>query len=165
MIGKQLWGESECCIMICSMVTLAGLWLNYWFQLEELTSLSMNSISLPGSDATEIVCICWYQLELTLLSTNGISSPARRKSPIYFYALCMFLIVIKLKDVCLFSSAVFSPPKSMLKELETANVPLDSVMIECFCGSCLSAFSWGWGTKHTACACKVCSCALIWTIL
>ena len=73
MIVKQFWSEPEC---RCCMAT-------------EL--LPTNSISSPGSNAAEISCICWFQLQLTLLSTNSISLPTRRKSSVFSFFSCLFI--------------------------------------------------------------------------
>ena len=121
-IVKQFWGEPE-----CRRCTVTGL-------------LSMNSTSSPGSNATEINCICRFRLQLTLLVDEQhlfICKKSLRQSlsSAVFLSLHSLCFTSLYSLLCLFSLAVSSLQKSMLKELETVIVALGSVRMFAFTNS------------------------------
>ena len=88
--------DSHVCISYNHVVCVLGLGWVYMTLVKPVFALY-----IPGSNATEIDCICWYWLQLTLLLMNSISLPACRKSPAVsffsrFSMLSVFLFVIKL---------------------------------------------------------------------
>ena len=76
---------------------------------------STTSISLPGSNATESECICWFWLQLTLLLTNSIFLSGHRN----FLAISFF---------CLFSISMFSVFFFIVKLLLTLPFLLSSIL-------------------------------------
>ena len=111
MIVKQFWSEPEC---RCCMVT-------------EL--LATNSISSPGSNAAEIGCIWWFQLQLTLASTNSISSRTCRKSSAFSFFSRFFFSTL---SVVSFVDFAFPPQHYLVARIRferAFNVASDGVMM------------------------------------
>ena len=93
------WGRAWCSFLyqlhVCVVCVLGLGWVDI--------SKTSNRIVYSWFNATEIDYICWFQLQLTLLLMNSISSPACRRSPAIsffscfsIYMLSVFLFVIKL---------------------------------------------------------------------